>query len=469
MRLKLAGLLVFVVLASGCAQSLPEDASEGFAQLSEKIEGQNFHVEYEVSISRPGSSMPPEDFKIDFYSFDGVQKAVGSPVSSIASARAVYMVGNRSIECTEAGGSVSCNKDGDPGLFKLVTNPSFDRFNYSGSGEYVGRGCKMFEASPDMPSIEPPSGTSLDTEICVDRGLGYPSFMQFNITESSQEASISVEALSFDRDVSESNVEIPETLSVSASCYTEPSVSVTPLKDVDSVELSVNGGEARTVELRDRFEEKEVDVSGEVSEGSNDFEVSTGDFSASDRCYFSNFSFDEPSYDPPSYPGAEESSLDLSQFESMDRFENGGFSDAEMAGDQEVDIDGWSHTDGSTGHLRTWEEGITGQSIGTGWKQNGYGDEASISQEVDLSGVEAVGLDVEGTGGNPRRSKIVLEVDGEEQGFFIKRPQQETTYRDLGVELSEDYSGVHNVTVRWVQIQGDNLGNSMIDNVKAYR
>lgn len=469
MKLKMAGLLVLVIVASGCSGNLPDDPSEGFEQLNEKMEGEDFHIEYEISVSSSEDTITDKSFTLDFYSFDGVQKAVGNSFSTFSTTRATYMVDNSSVTCSESSGEISCSKGGDPGLFQLVTEPKFDSFNYSGSGEFAGRGCKMFEVSPDMRDIAPPAGSSLDAEICVDRGLGFPSMIELNVTDSSEDASITAEALSFDRDVDQSNVEIPKALSVSASCYGDPSVSITSFKPVDSVELSVNSGEAQSVELGDRFETTEVDVSEDVVEGSNEFSVESREYSTTASCYFSNYSFSEPSYDFSDPTGVEESDLDLSEFNAIGgRIDNGDFSDAEMTGDNEVDIDGWSHTDGTTGHLRTWEDGIDGQSIGTGWKQNGFDDEASISQDVDLSGVEAVGLDVEGTGGNPQRSKIVLEVDGEEQGFFIKRPQQETTYRDLGVELSEDYSGVHNVTVRWVQIQGDNLGNSMIDNVEAY-
>lgn len=472
MEIRFTVLLAFVVLASGCSQgSLPDDASEGFKQLKDNSDGENFHVEYEISTSFEESVDEGFSFNVDFYSFDGVQKAVGtSPNSLVSTTTALYNLDNNSVTCRESGGEVSCMQGEDAGLFQLVTNPRFDSFNYSGSGTYAGRDCKMFEASPDMPLLEPPEGSSMDTRVCLDRGMGYPGFIEFNISDEEESASITLEALSFDRDVKASDVELPKALSVSSTCYSDPSVSVTALKDIDSAELSVNGGESRSVELGNRFESKSFDISDDVVEGSNEIVVETGEQSVTETCYFTNYSFNDPSYDFSDSYGVEESSFDLSQYSVIgDRIDNGGFSDAEMVGDNEVEIGSWNHTDGTTGHIRTRSDAIDGKSIGIGWKKNGFDDQASISQNIDLTGVEAIGLDVQGTSGNPQRSKIILEVNGEEQGYFIKRPQREETYRDLGVELSESYSGVHTVRIKWVQVQGDNLGNSIIDNVRAYR
>jgi len=123
-----------------------------------------------------------------------------------------------------------------------------------------------------------------------------------------------------------------------------------------------------------------------------------------------------------------------------------------------------------TDYIGLGDGGIDGQTLRTRWRTNvDNASSPAIEQDVDLTGIEAVALDAAGSGGNPSRSKIVLEVDGEVQGTFISAPRQETVYRDLGVELNESYDGVHTVTIKWVQIAGDNVGNSIIDTVRAYR
>ncbi|MDY6770420.1 MAG: beta-propeller domain-containing protein [Candidatus Nanohaloarchaea archaeon] len=179
--------------------------------------------------------------------------------------------------------------------------------------------------------------------------------------------------------------------------------------------------------------------------------------------------YDPPTFDPEPTRGLT-SDLNLSRFTLVgDRIPNGDFSDAEMVGDQNVSIAGWTATNGKTGYIRTRDGRLDGQSIGTGWIQNGFGDTASISTQVNLSGIEAIGLDAAGTTGNPHRSKIVLEVDGARQGTFITSPEYNMTYQNLGVALNRSYTGMHTLTIRWDQVTGDNLGNSYIDSVRAYR
>ncbi|MFB6114926.1 MAG: hypothetical protein ABEK04_01430 [Candidatus Nanohalobium sp.] len=468
---KVLAVLVIVVLASGCSQnSLPENAAEGYDQLVDKRDNGKYHVNYKVKMK--SSSLPSQNINVnvDLYQFNGVQKIVGKTLSSYSSAtKAVYRIDNNTVTCRESVGTISCDSGSDANLFSLILSPEFSSFNYSGTGKFAGRKCKMFAVTPNMSSINPSSYSSLDMKACVDRRQGFISYMQINISDSTGSVTLTIKAEAFDRNVGKENVKLPKALSVTTTCYSNPTVSITPLKPVNSAVLSVNG-ENRTVELGERFSEKKFDLSdSRVEDGSNDIKVYADGEKVEKNCYFTNYSVSDP-YNPYSPSGAKESDVDLSQYSLIgDRIENGDFSEAEMTGNHEIDIEAWNHTDGETGYIRTRKNGIDGQSVGTGWKQNGFGDKASISQRVNLTGVEAVGLDVQGTSGNPHRSKIVLQVDGETQGYFIKRPQREETYRDLGVKLDGDFTGVHRLSINWIQIQGDNLGNSNIDNVRAYR
>jgi hypothetical protein len=168
--------------------------------------------------------------------------------------------------------------------------------------------------------------------------------------------------------------------------------------------------------------------------------------------------------------------LETSQLSVLDnellpaRIKNGGFKKGTEHSEENLSVPHWEVKHGNTHSISFIDEGIDGRCLGTSWKANAReASSPSISQTVDLDGVSTIGLDVGGSDGNPHRSEIVLEVDGERQGTFIKAPRQNTLYRDLGVEIPETLDGEHTITIKWIQIAGDNVGNSYIDNVRAYK
>lgn len=171
-------------------------------------------------------------------------------------------------------------------------------------------------------------------------------------------------------------------------------------------------------------------------------------------------------------PSLETPDIDPSSFEVLpDRIENGGFEQGtnHERENKVSELPGWDVTHGNTHTLMIQEDGIDGQSIRTRWQANSRNATSpALSQRVDLSGASALCIDAAGYDGNPHRAKIVLTVDGEQQGTFIVAPRERERYRDLCVEL-DDFEGTHTVTIKWVQIAGDNVGQSTIDNVRALR
>jgi hypothetical protein len=161
--------------------------------------------------------------------------------------------------------------------------------------------------------------------------------------------------------------------------------------------------------------------------------------------------------------------IETDDFRALDRFENSGFSNYSTDGYKKADFQSWEENHGSTHHIGVSEGewSIDGPTVRTRWVSNGFGATASISQDVNLTGVDSIKLDATGTKGNSHRSEIVLEIDGTKAGTFIKSPQSERAYDSVGVDLTDRYQGNHEVTIKWVQVMGDNIGNSGIDDVEA--
>ncbi len=482
MNWKVAAVLALVVAVSGCSSFMDSRSPmQKFQDLSEERESSTYHVKYSLSmpaLGEIGSSLSGID--IQLYNMDGKRKSVVSSSLGTSSVTANYRIGNHTVTCEEGGlysEGVSCRmgESGEMDFTGSLLEGGVAEINYTGSRTIAGRSCEMFTVVPNETEELDMSYTSgsVVMDVCLDSEKGYFALLAVNSSTdselggSSSDTVLRMKVTEHDEKVSQSDLRIPVSVGVDSYCSSSDSldseVSITPFQDLDQATLSVNG-ENRSVKLRGRFEAKDVAISDEeLVEGSNQIAVYTGDGKQTDSCSYYDYSdFDY------SYGEAEESDVDLSQYSEIDeRLENADFSDYSEA-DQGTDFSSWTEEHGDT-HDVDASDGFGGTAAGLSWKGNSLdADPAWVSQEVDLTDVEAVGIDVAGGTGNPQRSKIVLEVDGVEQGTFIESPQSEETYRDLGVELDRDYTGTHTLKIKWVQVQGDNLGSSMIDNVRLY-
>jgi hypothetical protein len=497
MRAWVVFLLSLIVIASGCAQlSNPDDPRTQYKDLLEKGQNSEYYVKY--SMSMPGlsgitGSNTLANMKV-YKKGDRGKTLISSSLGTSSSSRAIYRERNKTIRCTEGSNYLS----EDEGITCSLTRNSQDfRQNYKqvekdykiereGSKKVAGRKCNLFKL--EMDNVEDLSSIKSDnitSNVCLDNKKGYIAFLTINTTsESAFEDSVSskkileMKASDYQGSVDKKSVKPPIDAPVSMSCLIgEPSVEILVLTELENPKLSING-KNKSFSLA-KYESREVTLTeSEKVDGTNTVKLFTEDSVEKASCTVNGYSYGDTDYstnynssgtDYNNIFTAETNKIDTSNYEKVDRIENNGFSSAEMTENDKADIPGWNYEDGETGHIRTYKGEIDGVSIGTGWKSNGFDDTVSVSQQnVDLTDIDAIAIDAKGDS-NAYRSKTVLEIDGENKGYFVKNPQNGELYEDLGIELNQSYSGEHTLTVKWIQIAGDNTGNSIIDNVRTLK
>lgn len=455
---------------------------EQYNSLIQQSADESYHVTYTFTTEMLDTTGGVRN--IEVYSHNGVRKSVAT-TSSFGSSRvqAQFWNDNVSVYCEERRSDLDCrlaDRQLDLRhsiLERAATNMTLNR---TGQRTVAGRRCTAFTGHVPVQTftdtVLPRYGDTLTLQFCLDNRKGYMALLMVNKTQQSAIGDsttniFTLRATSHDDDVTADDVTVPVPAVVSASCRGTPTADVVILQDTRHATLAVNG-ENRSIPAA-TWKEQTVNLTG-LADGTNTVTVYTENGAATDTCYRYTYDYRDRSYDKYGFPKqdtAETSDVDLDQYTLLpDRIANGGFEDAEMVGNESISIAHWNHTNSNTNYLKVADPGIDGQSVRTGWMANSASPTpASVSQAVNLTDVAAIGLDVQGSGGTPFRAKIVLAVDGEREGTFIEAPQKNELYEDLGVELSQDYKGTHMITVKWVHISADNLGGSLIDNVRAYR
>ncbi len=477
---------LFLVLSisfiiAGCIDSgvLGESAEDRYERLLELDQDSTYYVSYDMDT---GSSTYMDDTKMtmEIYQYEGTYKTTTS-MAYLGETLTLsqFERNNHSIICFEDGlyydsGGPVCELT-DPGYGYDYHTAYMDRVEENFSIEHIGertiveRACDLFRISvpaDELDTAQRISGSNITSSICLDTEKGYMASVTVNVTTDTDPGEtattlMSIEAVEYSGDVTVEDVSLPVPALAEATCRVTYELSYILFQDEDQITVAVND-ENRTVDAGTAFERHSLDLSEDTLEaGTNTITLYTEGGSISTEC----------TYRDRLDTTHETSDVDLGEYTLVEnRIRNGGFEDAEMIGDEEIIIKHWDHTNGDTNYLQVVEDGIDGQSLRTGWRSNSISpDPVSISQDVDLTDIAAIGIDVEGMGSTPYRSQIVLEIDGERKGTFIRAPQQEEVYEDLGVELSDDYTDTHTVTIRWEHISGDNLGGPAIDNVRAYR
>lgn len=195
-----------------------------------------------------------------------------------------YGLEDTTVTCTDEPsiGGLSCRVGGEEAIQKMlqIDEWSMENLSYSGEGEVNGRSCEQFSASVQNALSQGITETGVDIDFCLDSKKGFPS----SIEVSGEETILVFTAVEVESGTDES-LELPQPLGVVPHCTDSYEIDITPLKQVEEAEVSLNGY-SKVVELPERFERGVYSIPEQrIDEGTNNITLRSGGETQHQICY----------------------------------------------------------------------------------------------------------------------------------------------------------------------------------------
>ena len=281
MKKRITAIFLLTLITSGCTGSntteqSPSEKVEGLINASEST---TYNVEYAVS-----GPEAPENTNISVQGRENGEKYVverETPGGEFI--MTAYVLENNTVACSdEPSTGLSCSVGSEEALQKMlqVDEWNMENISYTGQQEVAGRSCEKFSASVENPLSQGITATGIEIDLCLDLEKGFPSSIEI----SAEENLLNFTAVEVESGTGQ-GLELPQTIGVVPHCTDSYEIDLTPLKDVEEAEISLNGY-SKAVELPERFERAVYSIPEQrIDQGTNNITVSSGGQTQHMMCY----------------------------------------------------------------------------------------------------------------------------------------------------------------------------------------
>lgn len=282
MNKRIAALMLPIIIASGCTASNTQEPQERMEGLINASDNATYNVRYSVS-----GQEAPGNANISVQGLENGEKylvARETPGGEIVTTG--YVLEDTTVTCTDepSTGGLSCRVGGEEAIQKMlqIEEWSLENISYKGGRDVSERSCEQFSASVENSLNQGITGTGVEIGFCLDSENGFPSSIQ--VSSGDEEDLLDFSAIEVETDTG-GVLELPQPLGVFPHCTDSFEIDLTPLKQVEEAEISLNGY-SKVVELPERFEKGVYSIPEQrIDEGTNNITISSGGETQHKICY----------------------------------------------------------------------------------------------------------------------------------------------------------------------------------------